>query len=281
MTKVAILYICTGKYLAFWQDFYTSAEQYLLSDCEIHYFVFTDAASVYGEELNSRIHRCPQEVYPWPFATLRRFEIFLSREAELQAFDYIFFFNANAKIMSPITSEMLLPRKDHGEQLLFVQHPAFYNLPNYEYTYDRNPRSSAFIPIGFGSYYVCGGINGGESAAFLKMCRTLDIRIRKDLKKNVIALWHDESHINRYILTHRHFRLLSPSFCWPEDWDLPMSCIILIRSKAKYFDVQALRKDAPETQLSPFVIRCNNFMKCVARRLHHLFPKRKDVDSNG
>ena len=179
MTKVAVLYICTGKYIAFWQEFYESAEQYLLPGCEVHYFVFTDAPSLYGEEDNPRIHRCPQKAYSWPFSTLLRFEIFLSREEELKAFDYIFFFNANAQFTTTITPEMFLPRADRGEHLLVVQHPAFYNKPNYEYTYDRNPRCRAFIPMGLGKYYVCGGINGGETAAFLKLCHTLDRRITK------------------------------------------------------------------------------------------------------
>ena len=46
MTKVAALYIATGKYTVFWPEFYESAEQYLLRDCEVHYFVFTDAAAL-------------------------------------------------------------------------------------------------------------------------------------------------------------------------------------------------------------------------------------------
>ena len=42
MTKVAALYIATGRYTVFWPEFYESAEKYLLKDCEVHYFVFTD-----------------------------------------------------------------------------------------------------------------------------------------------------------------------------------------------------------------------------------------------
>ena len=86
MTKVAALYIATGKYTVFWPEFYESAEQYLLRDCEVHYFVFTDAAALPGEE-NPRVHICPQEAYSWPFATLRRFEIFLKQEQALRGFD--------------------------------------------------------------------------------------------------------------------------------------------------------------------------------------------------
>ncbi len=274
MLKIAALYICTGKYCAFWPGFYASAEKYLLKDCEVHYFVFTDANCIEGEKLNPRIHRCVQEAYPWPFATLRRFEIFLTQEERLKTFDYVFFFNANAQIVSPITRDMFLPRAEQGEELLFVQHPAFYNLPNYEFTYDRNFHSKAFIPMGFGKYYVCGGINGGKASAFLKMCHILDRNIRKDQKKNVIALWHDESHINRYIVTHRNFRILDPSFCWPEGWNLPFTCRILIRDKAKYFDVQGLRNGAPETRLSPFMAGVNKVMKRMAQKVQGVTRKK-------
>lgn len=266
MLKIAALYICTGKYDVFWPGFYASAEKYLLKDCEVHYFVFTDRDFVEGEDTNPRVHRCEQEAYSWPFATLRRFEIFLNREEELKQFDYVFFFNANAQIMCPITREMFLPRAERKEELLFVQHPAFYNLPNYEFTYDRNIHSTAFIPMGMGEYYVCGGINGGQTAAFLKMCHTLARNIQKDLKKNVIALWHDESHINHYILTHKNVRILNPSYCWPEGWNLPFPCVILIRDKAKYLNIQALRDNSPQTQLSPRAEKINAFMKRVVRK---------------
>ena len=274
MTKVGMLYICTGKYTVFWPEFYESAEKYLLKDCEVHYFVFTDAATLPGGD-NPRVHICAQEAYSWPFATLRRFEIFLKQEQALKAFDYIFFFNANAEFMQPVTREMLLPRAEKGEHLLVVQHPSFYAKPNYEFTYDRNPRSTACIPYGLGKYYVCGGVNGGEAAAFLQLCHTLDARIRRDLQRSVIALWHDESQINRYILFRKDFRVLTPAFCYPEGWDhLPFPCIIRIRSKARYIDIPALRKDAPETKLSPAVARWNHFAMRAARwTQNHIFKK--------
>lgn len=269
MNKIAVLYICTGAYTVFWQGFYESAERYLLPTCEKHYFVFTDADSVYGEADNPRVHRCEQEAYSWPFGTLRRFEIFLKQEEQLKKFDYIFFFNANAELQCPVTEEMFLPRAEKGEKLLVVQHPGYYNRPNYEFTYDRNPRSKAFIPYGFGKYYVCGGVNGGEAAAFLQLCHTLDRNIKKDLSRDVIALWHDESQINRYILHRKDYRLLPPSFCYPEGWDfLPFPCVVLIRNKANYLDIPKLRKDAPATQLSPFVEKCNHFFFRAARWLH-------------
>ena len=50
MQKIAIFYVVTGKYLVFWPDFLATAEQNLLPGCEVHYFVFTDAQSLPGED---------------------------------------------------------------------------------------------------------------------------------------------------------------------------------------------------------------------------------------
>ena len=109
----------------------------------------------------------------------------------------------------------------------------------------------------------------------MQLCHTLDARIRRDLQRSVIALWHDESQINRYILFRKDFRVLTPAFCYPEGWDhLPFPCIIRIRSKARYIDIPALRKDAPETKLSPAVARWNHFAMRVARwTQNHIFKK--------
>ena len=46
MTRVAMLYLSTGKYAVFWPEFYRSFEAHFLPDCEKHYFVFTDAENL-------------------------------------------------------------------------------------------------------------------------------------------------------------------------------------------------------------------------------------------
>ena len=115
MTKVAALYICTGKYARLWPGFLESAEKYLLKNSEVHYFVFTDVTQLEGEDSNPRIHRIYQEPMPWPYTTLLRFEIFLKIEEQLKGFDYIYFFNANCEFKQPVTEEMLLPRAEKHE----------------------------------------------------------------------------------------------------------------------------------------------------------------------
>lgn len=248
MKKIGILYICTGQYKVLWPGFYLTAEEYLLPECEKHYFIFTDSFDLPYTQKNDRVHLTEQETYKWPFATLLRFEIFLKRESELKQMDYLFFFNADAEFVKTVTEEMFLPRKEKNEDIVVVQHAGYYNVRPFEFTYDRNPLSLAFIPYGKGKIYVSGAVNGGTSAAYLQMCHTLSERIRKDLSHNIIALWHDESHLNRFILDYDRYRLLSPSYVHPTQdwWIIPHESIIQLRDKTKYFDVGKFKRDTQE-----------------------------------
>ena len=132
------------------------------------------------------------------------------------------------------------------------------------------------VPFAFGlgllAGLVCGGINGGDRDAYLKFCHTLQKRIRQDKDRGIIALWHDESHINWYAFTHPHYRLLDASFCFFPGWDTVKPCYIYIRPKEEYFDVDAFKRDPPKTQLSPKVEKYNEFMLKAARKIQRHMP---------
>lgn len=184
MTKIGMLYICTGKYTVFWPEFYRSFEEKFLPGCEKEYFVFTDAPAIEYEDA-PRVHRIYQEVYPWPYSTLKRFSIFLTQEDALRGMDYLFFFNANLTCKKTVTAEEFLPRPEKGENLLLVQQPGFWNKKPPFYTYDRNPKSTAYIPYNCGKDYVSGGLNGGTAEAFLVLCHELERRTEQDLQNGV------------------------------------------------------------------------------------------------
>ena len=233
--KIAVLYICTGKYTIFWKDFFDSCETYFFNKEERHYFVFTDGELAPSD--NERIHRIEQKNLGWPGNTLYRFRMFWGIREQLSDFDYIFFFNANCEFLASVGTEFL-PSKEEG--IVVVQHPGFFNKTPDEVTYDRNPKSRAHIPFGQGSYYICGGINGGHSESYLKLIDSLNKAIVQDDSNGVLALWHDESHINKYILDRPH-KLQSPSYCYPEGWDIPFEKVILVRDKNRYGGHDALR----------------------------------------
>lgn len=244
MTTVGMLYICTGKYTVFWPDFYRTFSQKFLPGCRKEFFVFTDAPAIeYGDAPG--VHRIYQQAYDWPYSTLKRFSIFLQAEERLAACDYLFFFNANLLCSETVTEEEFLPRPQRGENLLLVQQPGFWNKKPIFYTYDRNPKSTAYIPYNCGRAYVSGGLNGGTSSAFLALCHELERRTEQDLANGVIARWHDESQLNRYAAERSDYRLLTPAYWYPEGWDLPFEQKITVRDKAKWIDVAAVKNNTP------------------------------------
>lgn len=227
MKKVAILYICTGRYSSFWDDFYLTCENYFLKHCQKEYFVFTDQKI---KIFNSRIHKIRQKKLGWPYDTLFRFKMFNSIKNKLQNFDYIFFLNANIRFVQTI-GENILP--SNTEKLLAVKHPAFYNKDRSDFSYETNSHSLAFIPSNKGKVYYMGGFNGGIASEYLKLIEHLNASVLEDFEKGIIAKWHDESHLNKYLLDFEHIKVLDPSYGYPEDWDLPFVPKMVILNKEK------------------------------------------------
>ncbi|HDR0736856.1 TPA: glycosyl transferase [Pasteurella multocida] len=193
--KIGILYIATGRYYVFWEDFYKSAEKHFLPNLEKQYFIFSDYESTFFGEENGNVHRIYQSKLGWPYDTLMRFEIFLSAKELFKDVDYLFFVNANMIFIKDVhESELLIP----GKELLAALQPWFIGFDINETTYERNPDSKAYIPYNEGEYYVMGSFNGGKKDAFLEMCHILNKNIYQDLENGIIALWHDESHLNHY-----------------------------------------------------------------------------------
>ena len=85
-------------------------------------------------------------------------------------------------------------------------------------SYDRNPKSLAYVAPGDeGENYYAGGFNGGSTKEFLKMAEVISDRVTKDLENGVVALWHDESHMNRYLIDNPPTLSLTPSYCFAEE----------------------------------------------------------------
>ena len=243
MYKVGILYICTGKYNVFWKDFYSSINKFFLPDAEKYIFVWTDSEEIFNEsKLNDHIICYEQHTEKWPFPTLKRFNYFLRAENELKEMDYLIFMNGNLRVNEVINTFNILPQDN--EELFVTLHPGFYARSPADFTYDNNPDCLAYIKKGEGKHYYAGGFNGGKTQAYLAMIRCLAERIDKDLEKDIIALWHDESHLNRYINDYdeNKYRILSPAFCYPEGWKLPFEEKITVRDKNKVGGHDYLRK---------------------------------------
>lgn len=204
-------------------------EKNFLPGYEKTYFVFTDDTE---KKFPENVIKIPQDHLPWPYPTLNRFEMFLKVEKELKRYDYIYFLNANAKVINKVGTE-ILPSKKQG--IMVALHPFFINGKPSAYTYERNPNSTAYISQDQGKIYAQGCFNGGRSEDFLKLIQVCADNIRIDKKNNIIAVWHDESHLNKYILDKDPL-VLGPEYIWPTLRNLPnnVSIKILMRDKKNY-----------------------------------------------
>ncbi len=228
--RIAILYICTGIYNQFFDDFYKTCEKYFLSKYHHEYFVFTDDTTLGQADNVNLIYR---ECSGFPMDSLMRFEMFLTIEDQLKSFDYIYFFNSNSLFLSEVKDSEILPNSSGlvgaewpGKRKPF-KHPMFY-------PYERNSLSKAYIKPRIEPPYIyfMGGINGGTSKEYLKMIRTLAENIQNDLNIGIIAKVHDESHINAYFHEHQP-KILTSEYCWPEEWKPSCSPKIIFRDKVR------------------------------------------------
>ena len=77
------------------------------------------------------------------------------------------------------------------------------------------------MPPGYGKAYYAGGFNGGRAKRYLQMAKELARRIDCDTAKGITAVWHDESHWNRYLAEHEPTVVLTPAYCYQEELQMP------------------------------------------------------------
>lgn len=227
---IAILYICTGKYSVFWNEFYLSSEKFFLTGHKKHYFIFTDSVEI-NKIANDNITVIYQNQLGWPYDTLKRFHMFSLIINELKKFNFIFFINANTEIVSNIGDEIL---PENENQIVACLHPGYFNSSINRFPYERNKNSGAYIPKNVGKYYFAGGLNGGTSISYIELIKELKKNIDEDLLTGTIAVWHDESHINRYLIDHNNIKILDCGYLFPEGWNIPFEQKIIVKNKEKY-----------------------------------------------
>jgi histo-blood group ABO system transferase len=177
--------------------------------------LFTDSDAHYD--------RCWKVFQPnlgWPRATLMRYHAMLGAEDLLSSYDQLFYMDIDMLMVNPVAGEEIW-----SNGITAVTHPGYPN------SFERRPQSRACV-VGDHPYYQ-GCFQGGDSKAFLEMCRVLARNIDIDLANlggdKPWAIWHDESHMNRYLLDHPPAKVLTPAYCLPiekylvhpERWQTP------------------------------------------------------------
>ena len=235
--------IATNLYLDYWKDLVKSADSLCSESDLVKYFVFTDdprSARDFSRDLKN-VEVCALEIppYKWPEATLLRYRIFLEN------FDKI-----DADVLIHLDADMTVntnPWHRIHENLIqsdicLVRHPGFWRSYSLRkiVIYFRNPNllladlkqgivmgglgawevkieSEAFVPRKFRRKYFCGGVWFGKREAIRALLTELSTSTDNDLQKGIIAVWHDESHLNRWASRNIHSEE-SPEFCFDETY---------------------------------------------------------------
>lgn len=282
--RIAVMYICTGKYERFWDEFYRTSEELFYPEIEKHYFVFTDSQRVMTQR-HANVSYMFQARAGWPYDTLLRFHWFATVQDRLLEFDFCYYCNANVVFVRRITPQ-LIPLPTGEKPLIFWCHTAHYDdYCSNDITTESNPESTAYVGPDRACRQYGGGFFGGAVNAFLKMTLELRDNIQADLNKGIIAVWHDQSHIIRYGAEHVHLEVDRDLICEEMRNPVAEKCVMIYLDKEKNGGKDNLRGSGWKMRVRHTIIKGYHAALKVAdaigagkllRGMAKLFPGRKD-----
>ena len=204
--RTALVIIATGeRYYKFIEPLIKSVREYFVP---VDIFLWTDRLIDDYKERPDFITIIEGRGYP--NETLHRYHTILTREEELSKYDQIFYCDIDMLFVAPVGDIF-------SDGITATIHPGYIGEERIKKaTPERRPISTAYCPEL--KMYYCGGFNGGSASHYLAMAREIRKNIDIDTSRGITAIWHDESHLNRYLHDHAPAKILSPAYCYPEDY---------------------------------------------------------------
>lgn len=204
--KVIFNIIATGKYYDLYaKPLINSLKQKTFINNKKDFLVFSDNKKLHGSD-NFIAH------FPWPINTLMRFYYMDRFKKFYKDYDFVYYIDSDMIVEANINEELL----PNNSGLVGVQHPLQKKeILGYRPSFEDNKNSLAFLPEKKDEVYFQGCLFGGASEDFIKLVEVLNDRTNRDLKNNIIAKWHDESHLNWYFNTVNFPKVLSSDYCYP------------------------------------------------------------------
>ena len=219
--RIGIFCICTGNYINYLSDLISSILEKFLINYEKIFIISTDQIDKVKKicdkfKIKNLIKNISKKGFP--LDTLYRYKYLLEYDVELELVcDVLYYIDVDMKILELVGNE-ILPEGDRV--LIGTKHPGFAFSNNKNGSPENNKLSKAYIDENkFKNCYIAGGFNGGITHHFINMAKELDMFINIDKSNDIIAKWHDESHLNRYLLDNfEKFKILSSDYCYPENY---------------------------------------------------------------
>lgn len=204
--KICIVTIATGRYIQFVENLLNKVDEFFLNGHEINCLLFTDNEM---EETSENIKVSQIEHKPWPEPAMKKYNYIYSEKEFLKEFDYVYLFDADVDLVDTVGEEVL-------QDLVGVLHPWKILEDKSVYPYETRQESTAYVRDDQRNKYYAAAFVGGKSEVFLKMAEVISSRVTEDEKNCVTAIWHDESHLNKYFVENPPTDL-SPSYMFPEE----------------------------------------------------------------
>jgi hypothetical protein len=214
---VKVFSIATNNYHEFEESFCKSFENNFLPSYKKEFIIFTDNLDLDIYKKIKNITPIYMEHRPWPYITLSRYQKITENFDIINERDLCIFADIDLEVANKI--ENIECKKYFG-----VNHPGNYNT-NLNMCLERNFSSEAYVDIESlpKTYkYIQGCFWGGIGSYFKEMVLKLQSSVKKDLDNNIVARWHDESHLNKFCIENiKDFNILDSSYAYPEKWNLP------------------------------------------------------------
>ena len=228
LTSVDVCVHATAGYIKYAKELGESFTSTFFPGAEIRYLVFTDNIDeVQRWILPDRITVVGVEIThkPWPISAISRYNDY-KNFAHLLTSELVLFTDADMKIIGEVPSTF--KPNQWPNEIALVRHPGFYRkdeivrkgvsrfLPNKTEalgSWEDRPESQAYVTERRRKHYVCGGVWMATPKAAINLCSVLSSRIDDDDRRDVMAVWHDESHLNWWAANNRH-AILSPEYCF-------------------------------------------------------------------
>lgn len=235
--------VATNIYFDYWKRMVISADERSNQSDRITFYVFTEQVQridEFSDTLrNVEVRGYEVGPYGWPDATILRYQIFSKNFSKMKT-----------NILMHLDADMILAsnpwesvrRLVANEKICLIQHPGYWRSKGLQGVvfylmhpltalkdlymkislgglgaWETRPQSKAFVPRGSRKQYFCGATWFGPREVIREMLDELSYQVSDDRKINLIAKWHDESHLNEWAIENRH-NTSSPELCFDETY---------------------------------------------------------------
>ncbi|XP_025031419.1 N-acetyllactosaminide alpha-1,3-galactosyltransferase-like isoform X1 [Python bivittatus] len=211
---IGLTVFATGRYLdKYLEDFLISADAFFMTGHKVIFYIMVDDLSKVPEiklspQRTLKFFQVKQESR-WQDVSMMRMKTIgdLVQACIRYEVDFLFCMDVDQIFQSDYGVETL-------DESVAQLHAWFYNMEKTSFTYERRPTSAAYISYEEGDYYYHGAVFGGTPLQVLNLTRQCYQGILQDKGQDMEAIWHDESHLNKYFLLNKPTKLLSPEYCW-------------------------------------------------------------------